>query len=153
MERKNRDVLYFSQHESKVSECPVCGSKDLEWEKPELYDAAVEYPWGCRCCGAHGREVGTIVFGGHDVYDDWVPAQVQSAHDDDLLRTSLRYSTEDTERIPRDEGNDHITSISVTEVGPYVCRYEGEGTGCSDSPDGTCSACGHSSDMSKEKKQ
>lgn len=44
-----------------------------------------------------------------------------------------------------------VISITAETVGPYRCKHDGPGTGCSDSEDGSCSACPHGVDMSKEK--
>lgn len=62
----------------------------------------------------------------------------------------LNAANMEAHKVLAEPENDSIKSISVESVGPYRCKHDGHGTGCEDSPDGTCSACPHVADMSKE---
>lgn len=56
------------------------------------------------------------------------------------------------EKEPEPEDiSDRIISIDVKTVGPFYCKDIAPGNHCEDSPDGTCSACPHGGDMSKDK--
>lgn len=41
--------------------CPICGTAK-DWEKPEINDEFVDYPWECKHCGTKGVDIYAMEF-------------------------------------------------------------------------------------------
>lgn len=51
--------------------CPVCDSKNLEYDKFNFYDDELIMPWICNDCGTNGMETYSLNFKAHyDIYNE-----------------------------------------------------------------------------------
>lgn len=58
---------YVDEENSEAGVCPVCQSRDLDYDALEVLDEAVKYPFSCNNCTAEGNEYASLEFNGFEM--------------------------------------------------------------------------------------